>query len=289
MAYPPAHTATSVYTFGSRSYDMYARTYVMGILNVTPDSFSDGGAFFSTDRAVDRGSALVDEGADFIDIGGESSRPGSEPVSTEEELHRVLPVIESLAKKSGIPLSIDTYKSTVAARALSAGAQIVNDISGLSFDPEMTGVIARSNASVVLMHMKGSPKTMQENPVYSDVVTEIVQFLVAQSEKARRNGIGQIMLDPGIGFGKTMEHNLKLLRELHQFSNLGYPLLVGPSRKSFIGKLLDVPVEERLEGTAAAVTASILRGANVVRVHDVKQMKRVARMADALRRDSQSE
>jgi dihydropteroate synthase len=258
----------------------------MGILNITPDSFSDGGEYFDTDLAVARGQRMVDEGADFIDIGGESSKPGSDPITEEEELRRVLPVIERLVQKVSVPLSIDTYKSNVALKALNAGAQIINDISGATFDPMMTEVVKQFDACVVLMHMKGRPKTMQQEPTYGDVVEEVSGFLSDQARKMREYGIGRIILDPGIGFGKSVEHNVVLIKELHRFIQLGYPVLVGPSRKSFIGKLLDTPVQNRLEGTAAAVTASILQGANIVRVHDVKEMKRVAIVADALKEKS---
>ncbi len=255
----------------------------MGILNVTPDSFSDGGAYFDTEHAVARGVEMVDEGADFIDIGGESSRPGADPVSEEEEVRRVLPVIEQLSRRVSIPLSIDTYKSSVAGKALNAGAQIVNDISGLTFDPTMIDVVRRFGACVVLMHMKGTPRTMQREPTYDNVVEEVTKFLSEQAKKIRSTGVERIILDPGIGFGKTVEHNLEVIKKLHRVAELGYPVLIGPSRKSFIGKLLDASVEDRLEGTSAAVTASILRGANIVRVHDVRPMKRVAVVADALK------
>jgi len=255
----------------------------MGILNVTPDSFSDGGTYFDVQNAVARGVQMEEEGADFIDIGGESSRPGSDPVSEEEELRRILPVTESLAERVSIPLSIDTYKSNVADCALKAGAQIVNDISGLMFDARMIDIVARHGACVVLMHMKGTPKSMQANPTYDDVVEEVADFLLQRATVASSQGVERIIVDPGLGFGKTFEHNLELIRKFQRIVQVGFPVLVGPSRKSFIGKLLDAPIEERLEGTAAAVTTLILRGANIVRVHDVKQMKRVAVVADALK------
>ena len=255
----------------------------MGILNVTPDSFSDGGQYLDAEQAIRRGEKLAADGADIIDIGGESSRPGSDPVSLAEELRRVLPVLRELAKKVSIPLSIDTYKSEVANEALDAGAEIVNDISGLRSDPLMADTVSAHDACMVLMHMKGTPKTMQEEPTYGNVVGEVSAFLRQQSRYAQHAGIHKIILDPGIGFGKTVEHNLELLRRLEELTNLGFPILVGPSRKAFIGKLLDAPVEERLEGTVAAVTASILRGASIVRVHDVRAMKRVATVADALK------
>jgi dihydropteroate synthase len=258
----------------------------MGILNVTPDSFSDGGMYLDVESAVERGKKIAEEGADFIDIGGESTRPGSDPLSIDEEIRRVIPVVEHLTKETDVPLSIDTYKSAVAEAALNAGAVIVNDISGLTYDTHMIDVVRSNNASIVIMHMKGTPKSMQVDPKYADVVAEVHAFLMNQSQRAADSGIGQIFIDPGIGFGKTVEHNFELLRELESFGRLALPVLIGPSRKSFIGKVLDAPVEDRLEGTAAAVTASILRGANVVRVHDVKQMKRVAMMSDYMKRRS---
>ena len=272
-----------VFKFRAQSYDFWARTHVMGILNVTPDSFSDGGSYFSVDQAVARGEQMVEEGADFIDIGGESSRPGSEPVSEEEELRRVLPVIEQLAKKTDIPLSIDTYKSNVARKALNAGAQVINDITGLTFDPNMLAVAGQLKACVVVMHMQGIPKTMQQEPRYDDVVGEVSHFLLGRAEVVKKQEIERIILDPGIGFGKTLEHNVALIKNLGRISAHGYPVLIGPSRKSFLGTLLDASVDDRLEGTAAAVAASILHGANIVRVHDVRQMRRVAIVSDALK------
>lgn len=278
-----SHKKNLMVQFGSLRYDLSARTHLMGILNVTPDSFSDGGKFFRAEKAVDHALAMADEGADFIDVGGESTRPGSEPLPLDEELRRIVPVIEKLSKKISLPISIDTYKSTVADAALSAGAVLVNDISGLTFDDTMLQTIARHRASVVIMHIKGTPRTMQQNPQYENVVSEVATFLKAQAQKAQTAGIVQIIVDPGIGFGKTLQHNLQLMRNLHRIANLGFPLLVGPSRKSFIGTILDLPANERLEGTAAAVTTCILNGTHMVRVHDVKEMKRVAKVADALK------
>jgi dihydropteroate synthase len=269
-------------TFGPAVYDFRRRTHIMGVLNVTPDSFSDGGHFLDVGTAVHRGREMIDEGADFIDIGGESSRPGSEPVGAEEETRRILPVIEQLAAGGSVPVSVDTCKSEVARRALDAGAVVVNDITGLRSDPAMADVIARHHATAVIMHMKGSPGTMQEDPRYADLVGEVREYLAEGIALALRSGIRQIIVDPGIGFGKTIAHNLEILRRLAEFRSLGYPLLVGPSRKSFIGRILDLGVEERLEGTAGAVAASIMNGASVVRVHDVKPMLRVARIVDAI-------
>ena len=275
---------SALYTFGSVRYDLAQRTHIMGILNVTPDSFSDGGLYNDVDRAVARALRMVDEGADFIDVGGESTRPGTEPLALEEEVRRVVPVIEQLVKKTGVPISIDTYKSAVAERALQAGAVIVNDISGLHFDSKLSAVASVCGATIVLMHIRGTPKTMQENPQYENVIEEICSYLQEGIECAKSAGIQQVVVDPGIGFGKRLEHNLEILRSLRKFHRFGYPVLVGPSRKSFIGTLLDLPVTDRLEGTAAAIAVSIMNGANIVRVHDVKEMKRVATVVDAIAR-----
>lgn len=272
----------TVYTFGNLRYDFTSRTYLMGILNVTPDSFSDGGRFFDLEKAVAHARQLERDGADFLDVGGESTRPGAEPVTADEEIRRVVPVIKKLSRELSIPISIDTTKSIVAQEALRAGAVIVNDISGLRFDAAMPKVIAEHSATAVLMHMKGDPRSMQQNPQYDDVVGEVSAFLQRQAVLAERAGITQIILDPGIGFGKNLSHNVVLIRHLRAFVELGYPVLVGPSRKSFLGAILDLSVGDRVEGTAAAVTASVLGGASIVRVHDVKEMKRVARVADAI-------
>jgi len=258
----------------------------MGILNITPDSFSDGGRYLDRESAVRRGFEMVEEGADFIDIGGESTRPGSRPVRLEEELERTLPVIERLAKSITVPISIDTYKSEVAERALDAGAAIINDITGLHADPRIAEIASRGNASLVLMHIKGVPQTMQEHPVYENLIEEICTYLDEGTLQAKLKGVHQIIIDPGIGFGKTPEHNLQVLRDLRSFQRFGYPVLVGPSRKSFIGKVLDLPVEKRISGTAAAVAVAVVNGANIVRVHDVKEMKQVVRIVDAIVRTS---
>ncbi|HEX9913250.1 MAG TPA: dihydropteroate synthase [candidate division Zixibacteria bacterium] len=270
--------------FHNRRLNLSSRTHLMGILNVTPDSFSDGGRFFKLDEAIKQGVNLAEEGADIIDIGGESTRPGSEPVSLEEELRRVMPVIEELAKRTDVPISIDTYKSKLAKEALDSGAQMVNDISALRFDPEMKNVVAYYRIPVALMHIKGTPKNMQENPFYENVVEEIKEYLKESMKMAKDVGIDEekIVLDPGIGFGKTLEDNLKILRNLKEFTDLGRSLLIGVSRKSFIGKILDLPVEERLEGSLAALAVSIMKGANLLRVHDIKESKRVARLVDAI-------
>lgn len=274
-------------TFGKITYDLARRTHVMGILNVTPDSFSDGGKFLNHQAAVEHALRMVGEGADFIDVGGESSRPGSDPISIEEEIRRTAPVIESIASRVSVPISIDTYKSEVARRALEAGATIVNDISAMTMDEHMSEVVARHKATVILMHMKGTPKTMQSDPSYTDVVDEVKEYLAGRIKVARSFGIEQIVVDPGIGFGKTLQHNLELMKKLRVFRELGVPVLVGPSRKSFIGTILNLPIEERLEGTAAAVSACVLNGAHIVRVHDVRAMMRVAKVADALKQNNE--
>ncbi len=247
------------YVLNERVYHFASRTHLMGILNVTPDSFSDGGKFFGIERAVARGIELAEQGADILDVGGESTRPGSDPVPEDEEIRRVVPVIERLRKEIDIPLSVDTYKSKVAGAALRAGACIINDISGLTCDTKMADVARVHKATVVLMHVLGTPKTMQLRPSYQNVIKEVYEFLERQSSLARFRGIDQIIVDPGLGFGKELEHNIDLVRHLETFTRLGFPVLVGPSRKSFIGKILDLDVDQRLEGTTAAVTACILR------------------------------
>ena len=268
------------------SLDFSKKTHIMGVLNVTPDSFSDGGMHFEKSRAVDRALRMIEDGADILDIGGESTRPGSDPVSLDEELRRTIPVIKALSNIISIPISIDTYKSDVAVRALEAGASIVNDISGMQFDPEMPAVISRFKVPVVIMHIKGTPKNMQVNPTYKALVPEVMDYFRTSISLAAKSGIpdNMIILDPGIGFGKTFEHNLEIINNLDQFYLLEKPLLIGPSRKAFLGKILgDLPVHERLEGTAAAVAISIIKGAHIVRVHDVKEMARVAKVADAIK------
>jgi len=256
----------------------------MGILNVTPDSFSDGGLYFDLDRALERAYSMVEAGADIIDVGGESTRPGSDPVPLEEELRRVLPVVERLVRELKVPISVDTYKAEVARQALERGATLINDITGLRGDPRMPEVVARFGCPVVVMHIKGTPKNMQENPTYEDVVAEVKEYLLEGIRLAEEAGLSRekIIIDPGIGFGKTVEHNLEILRRLKEFKALGQPLLVGTSRKSFIGKILNLPVNERLLGTVATVALSIAGGADIVRVHDVGEMKQVVQMADAV-------
>ncbi|MCX7724627.1 MAG: dihydropteroate synthase [Thermodesulfovibrio sp.] len=272
--------------FHNFELDFLKKTYIMGIVNVTPDSFFDGGRYFSYQKAVDHALRLVDEGADILDIGGESTRPGAEPVSIDEELRRVIPVIEAVSKRVSIPISIDTYKARVAEEAIKAGATIINDISGLRFDPEMPYIASKYKVPVVVMHIKGTPKDMQKNPYYEALIPEIIEYLRNSIIIAKQAGVDEnmIIIDPGIGFGKLPEHNLMIIKNLKEFSSLGKPLLIGVSRKSFIGKVLNEPSpDNRLEGTASAVAISVINGANIVRVHDVGFMVKVVRMADAIK------
>lgn len=259
------------------------KTLIIGVVNVTPDSFSDGGEFFSVEKAVEHGKQLVADGADILDIGGESSRPGSEPVSLEEELRRVIPVIERLRAEVDVPISLDTYKWRVAELGLKAGADIINDISGLR-DPKMVEMVAKYKCLVIIMHMQGEPKTMQKDAHYTDVVAEIKMFFEEKIAVARKAGVVDIILDPGIGFGKKLEHNLEILRRFEEFCTLGYPVLIGTSRKSFLGTLLGgAGPKERLEGTIASTVVAVVKGATLVRVHDVKEMKKALRVVDAIR------
>lgn len=257
---------------------------VMGILNVTPDSFSDGGKYNNSQKAIDRASKMEDEGADIIDIGGESTRPGAEQVDIEEELNRVIPVIEGVRQNSNIIISIDTYKSVVADKAISAGANIINDVSGLRFDNNMAHIASEAKVPIIVMHMLGNPQNMQNDPFYSNLMEELITFFKERVEVLISNGINtkNIILDPGIGFGKTVEHNFTIIRELNRIVDLGFPVLIGPSRKSFIGNTLNLPPEDRIEGTAAAVTAAIMNGSRIVRVHDVKEMLRVVKVTEKL-------
>ena len=270
-----------------RSLAYGERTLVMGVLNVTPDSFSDGGQFFSLERAVAHAEQMASEGADLIDIGGESTRPGSEFVSEEEELRRVIPVIERLAGILAVPISIDTTKSSVARAALEAGAEIVNDISGLRFDPQIADEVANANAGLILMHSRGTPKTMQLLPPVDNVMKEVIDGLRESVSLARERGVASqsIAIDPGIGFGKTAEENLVIVANLEQlaaeFSD--FPIAIGTSRKSFIGKLLDnAPPDQRLYGTIASTVVAAMNGAHIVRVHDVKAAVEALRIADAI-------
>ncbi len=270
----------------NQNFDFSKRTYLMGVLNVTPDSFYDGGRFLDTKEALKQGMKMAEDGADIIDVGGESSRPGSDPVSVEEELKRVIPVIEGLAKEIDIPISVDTYKSEVAKKALDIGASMVNDISALRFDSEMRKVIKDFDVPVVLMHIKGTPKDMQKNPYYDDLFEEITSYLKEAIRVAKNSGIDEnkIIIDPGIGFGKRLEDNLEILKNLSFLKNLKKTILVGPSRKSFIGKILDLPEEKRLEGSLAALAVAVMNGANIVRVHDVKESKKVAKIVDSIKK-----
>ncbi|MFN2610890.1 MAG: dihydropteroate synthase [Actinomycetota bacterium] len=268
-----------------RVIEVGARCVVMGILNVTPDSFFDGGRNINIDAAVGAARQMVEDGADIVDIGGESTRPGAAAVDTVEELRRVIPVIEQITTQLTVPVSIDTRKASVAEAALGAGAIIVNDVSAMSHDPSMVDVVRGASAGVVLMHMQGDPKTMQTDPHYKDVVAEVQGWLAQRARWAENRGIspGSIVIDPGIGFGKTLEHNLALIRSVKRFKQEGFPVLVGPSRKRFIGAVLGLEADERLEGTAATVSLLVEQGVDIVRVHDVKEMVRVARMTEALR------
>ncbi|PIQ84140.1 MAG: dihydropteroate synthase [Candidatus Omnitrophica bacterium CG11_big_fil_rev_8_21_14_0_20_63_9] len=259
---------------------------VMGILNVTPDSFSDGGRYLDVSAAVARGVAMAQQGADVLDIGGESTRPGAAAVSAAEELDRVVPVIEQLTKAVRIPLSVDTAKAAVADAALRAGASLINDVTALQGDPQMARVACQSHAAVILMHMRGTPRTMQRHPRYRDVIGEVLAFLREAAGRAQQAGIDRrrIIIDPGLGFGKTVAHNLQLMAALDRFVGAKYPVLIGPSRKSFIGKTLRTEVGERLAGTLACVGAAHLAGAHMVRVHDVQETVHYLKMADAIRR-----
>lgn len=253
---------------------------IMGIVNVTPDSFSDGGKFANSDAAISHAFKLIEEGADIIDIGGESTRPGSLPVSEEEEIRRVIPIIKAVRRKSNCAISVDTTKSNIAMRALEAGADMINDISAGRFDPAIFGVAAKAGVPICLMHMRGTPRTMQENPHYDDVMAEISAFLSDAIERAVAAGVSRnnIMIDPGIGFGKTVEDNITILRSLADLGKLGAPIVIGTSRKYFIGKVLDVNVNNRLEGTLATLAVAISNGVSILRVHDVGPTKKFVTM-----------
>lgn len=273
----------------SRTLVLGKRTLVMGVLNVTPDSFSDGGKFFSVERAVDGALAMAKAGADILDIGAESTRPGSKEIPAAEELTRLLPVLEALRGRLKIPISVDTQKAGVAEIALGAGAEVLNDISGVNRDTRLGEVAARYRVPLVLMHMRGNPRTMQKMPFARDVLRDVMAGLRRSIGMVRRAGVAksQIIIDPGIGFGKSFEQNFELLRKLPALASLGYPLLVGTSRKGFLGAALarngrQVQANERIWGTAATVTASILNGAHIVRVHDVEEMAQVAQVTDAV-------
>jgi len=280
-------------SWGAHRLSLGNRTCIMGILNVTPDSFSDGGLFFSCDAAVAHGEKLAEAGADIIDIGGESTRPFSEPVSIEEECRRVLPVIEKLAKRVSIPISIDTTKASIAREAIESGASIINDISAMYSDPDMIGVVAKYEVPVVIMHMKGTTKTMQVSPHYDDLIKEIKGFFEKAIDRAEKNGIARskIIIDPGIGFGKTVEHNLLIIKYIDKFKTLNNPILIGPSRKSFIRNILEsshdgdtkLEMPELETGTQAAIAAAVLKGAHIVRVHDVAKARSTLELIDSIR------
>jgi len=268
-------------------FDLTKRTYLIGILNITPDSFSDGGKYFSTDAAIRRAEAIEAEGADLIDLGAESTRPGSEPVRPKEELKRLLPVLRIIRKRLKTPISVDTYKSEVAKEVLKQGADVINDISGLRFDNKMVEVIAKFDVPCIIMHIKGKPKNMQKNPHYDDTMAEIYDYLEKSLDKAQSAGVDRkkIIVDPGIGFGKRLEDNYTIIRRLSELKGLGRPIAIGPSRKSFIGLTLNQPVGERLEGTIAASVMAITQGANFLRVHDLKLVKRAVVMTDAIMKE----
>ena len=271
-----------------KKLELGRRTRVMGVVNITPDSFFDGGRFFESSKAVERCLQLVESGADIVDLGGESSRPGAEPVSVQEELERVLPVLQEVRKQVPVLISVDTYKSTVAREALKEGADIVNDVSAFRMDPEMPQVVKEWDAGVVLMHMRATPQVMQEIPPSQDILEEVQTDLRAALSKASENGIPQesIILDPGIGFGKTVEDNCRILNRLSFLESFDLPVLVGTSRKSFLGRILDIPAQERIWGSAASVAVAIMRGAHIVRLHDVAEMSQVAQITDAILAES---
>jgi dihydropteroate synthase len=265
------------------------RALVMGVLNLTPDSFSDGGQFFGRTAAVRRAIQMADEGADIIDIGGESTRPGAEEIGADEEIRRTIPVIEALSKKISIPISIDTRKAGVARLAIDSGASVINDVSGLSHDKAMASLAAESGAGLILMHMRGLPDNMQKAPCYKNLIKDIITSLKESVGRARRAGVtrNNIIIDPGIGFGKTVEHNLEIINNLDRFKVLGYPICVGVSRKAFIGRILGKnDPADRLVGTVSACSAAIVKGANMIRVHDVKECREAAMVASSILKES---
>jgi len=271
--------------------DLGSRTHLMGVLNVTPDSFSDGGKFFSEKQAVAHGIAMARDGADIIDIGGESTRPYSRRLPADEELARVIPVIRQLSREISIPISIDTYKSKVASEALNAGASMINDISALRLDPHMAAVVAKAHVPVILMHMQGTPENMQLKPRYDNLLGEIMDFLNNAVQRSRSAGIKEnlIILDPGIGFGKTFDHNLSVIHHLEKLQALKKPLLLGPSNKAFIGRILGREADERDTGTMAAVAACVMNGAHIIRAHNVKMAAETIQIIDAIRRERVNE
>lgn len=273
----------SVYKIGNKNFN-FNNSFVMGILNVTPDSFSDGGQFRDEEQALDYALRMIEYGADIIDVGGESTRPGSESVSVEEELNRVVPIISRINKVNPEAIiSIDTTKPEVASEALNNGATIVNDISGGTFSPEIFDIVKKNDATIVIMHMKGKPKTMQENPRYKDVVAEVYDYLSEQTEIAAKKGINKIFIDPGIGFGKSIADNLSLIERLEDFRSLGYPILIGLSRKSFIGNILNLPVKNRDNATNALNSIALCNGAKVIRTHNVSQAVQTCKLFNSIR------
>ena len=283
---PELDQALILKSFYDWCQDPNRETLVMGILNVTPDSFSDGGLFYNTDEAVSHALQLIKNGIDIIDIGGESTRPGAEKISEEEEIQRIIPVVKQIRELSSeIIISIDTTKSMVAQKAIQSGANIINDISGFSFDNRMIDVVRESKVPVIIMHMQGDPSNMQNKPVYDALIIDISSFFKSKIKLAIDAGIKkeQIIIDPGIGFGKTVGDNFQLINQLNEFCKLGFPVMIGPSRKSFIGTTLNLPVDDRLEGTAAAVAVGVMNGARIVRVHDVKEIKRIVTIVEKIR------
>jgi len=272
--------------WSSHTLNLDQRTHIMGILNVTPDSFSDGARYLEVDKAVEHALKMAGEGADIIDVGGESTRPYSRKISAGEELDRVIPVIESISKKLTIPVSIDTRKGEVALRALQAGASMINDISSLQFDPQMPSIAARAGVPLFLMHMQGSPRDMQNKPTYKDLISEVLDFLNKAIDRAVTAGIKKdlIIVDPGIGFGKSFDDNLKIIKELKRFKILKRPLLLGASNKAFIGHILDKDAHERDLGTMATVAAGVINGAHIVRVHNVRKAVETVKIVDAIKR-----
>jgi len=270
---------------GARKFKPGEKTLVMGVLNVTPDSFYDGGFYFEREKAYKRAEIIINEGADIIDVGGMSTRPGSLPVSIKEETDRIIPVIKHIRKDYDILISADTCRPDVAEKAIEGGANIINDVSGLAMGKDMAGIIAKSGVSLIIMHIKGAPENMQDNPQYDNVMDEIYDFLEDRANEAIESGIKQekIIVDPGIGFGKTLEHNLEILNKVSEFKMLGYPVIIGASRKSFIGNILDLPVSERLEGSIAAAVYSIINGVDILRVHDVRETIRAAEVAKRIK------
>ena len=269
----------------NREFDFENKTYTMGILNLTPDSFSDGGNYTDVEAAIKRAKEMVEEGVDIIDVGAESTRPGAKYIEEEEELRRLLPVVKRLVEEIEVPISIDTYKSKVAEESLKLGAHIINDIKGLKGDPEMAKVVAKYNAPIIIMHIKGTPKTMQNDPKYKDLIGEISDKLEGSIEIAIKAGIKaeNIILDPGIGFGKTFDDNLKLIDKLGKLRKIGYPILIGASRKGFIGEILGTPPLERVEGNLAVAVLSAYNGASIIRVHEVKETKQALKIVNRMK------